>query len=321
VLRSDWSKKADYVCIDCGEQAGEVRTDAVPNSVHGHADCLSIVVWLGGRPVLVDSGLFCYNGEPEWVSHFRRTGAHSTARIDAADQALHLGKMAWAHSYEARPELWSDDSRGAAFMGSHDGYIRRGGDTVHRRLVWLRPEGYLVVYDEFDCRREHDLELTFQFAPGELRAIEPGVVSHGGEVRCAWTGSSVLQSTIREGGPAASDGWIAPSLGVRLPAPRLTLTGRIHPGAAVLTVIAAPAAAASVGVSVIASAEEGAKGMLRVSAPGFDDYVAAPAVSPDHLPGATDGRVAIWRFRNGRNVEAAQIGGTHVLNAAAPRSA
>ena len=49
VMRSDWSEGADYVCFDCGEQAAGMRTDGVPNSMHGHADCLSVVVWLEGR--------------------------------------------------------------------------------------------------------------------------------------------------------------------------------------------------------------------------------------------------------------------------------
>jgi len=43
VARSDWSERADYVCFDVGEQAAGMRTDSVPNSMHGHADCLSVV--------------------------------------------------------------------------------------------------------------------------------------------------------------------------------------------------------------------------------------------------------------------------------------
>jgi len=66
VARSGWSERADYVCFDCGEQAAGMRTDAVPNSMHGHADCLSVIAWLGGRRVLVDSGLYAYNCGGAW---------------------------------------------------------------------------------------------------------------------------------------------------------------------------------------------------------------------------------------------------------------
>src|SRR5262245_58446948 len=86
--------------------------------------------------------------------------------------------MAWSHSYTARPEHWLADDRGVMFIGSHDGYARRGGDAIHRRLVWFRPEGYVIVYDEFECEREHEVELNFQFAPGDLCVIAPGLAAY-----------------------------------------------------------------------------------------------------------------------------------------------
>ena len=51
--------------------------------------------------MLVDSGLYAYNCGGEWEAHFRETAAHNTARIDGRDQARHIGKMAWSHSYRA----------------------------------------------------------------------------------------------------------------------------------------------------------------------------------------------------------------------------
>jgi len=111
VLRSGWSSTADYACVDCGEQAAGMRTDAVPNSMHGHADCLSLVAFLGGQRVLVDSGLYSYNAGGEWESHFRETAAHTTIKVDGRDQARHIGKMAWSHSYRAAAEDWHSARR------------------------------------------------------------------------------------------------------------------------------------------------------------------------------------------------------------------
>ena len=62
-----------------------MRTDGIPNSMHGHADCLSVVAMLGGREVLVDPGFFCYNGDPDWEVHFRKTGAHNTVNLSSGD--------------------------------------------------------------------------------------------------------------------------------------------------------------------------------------------------------------------------------------------
>jgi hypothetical protein len=66
VFRSGGSADADYVCFDCGPQAAGLRKDDVPSAAHGHADCLSIIATLDGRPVLVDPGFYCYNGPSEW---------------------------------------------------------------------------------------------------------------------------------------------------------------------------------------------------------------------------------------------------------------
>lgn len=325
VLRIDWSSTADYVCVDCGDQAGELRTDAVPNSVHGHADALSVIVSLRGRPVLVDSGLFCYNGDPKWEAHFRRTGAHNTARIDGADQALHLGKMAWSYSYRVTQEHWMATADQAAIIASHDGYTRCGGDTIHRRLVWLRPGGYVIVYDEFECRREHDLELNFQFAPGDLHIVYPWLATFNNDVEVGWAGSGELRADLHCGGPEPDQGWVAPSLGVLVAAPRLTLSGRVGAApSAALTVFAAhvsaedaqPGAAASSRIAVLSSQERrGANSLIRVTGPDFTDYIGAPSIARHDLLGATDAPVAIWRFREDRNVDAVQMGGTYVREA------
>ncbi len=90
------------MCFDCGEQAAGLRHDDVPSAAHGHADCLSVVVGLGGREVLVDPGFFCYNGDPAWEVHFRKTAAHNTVVVDGRDQAQHVSKMAWTRTYPNR---------------------------------------------------------------------------------------------------------------------------------------------------------------------------------------------------------------------------
>jgi hypothetical protein len=226
VLRSDWSSAADYVCFDCGEQAAGMRTDAVPNSMHGHADCLSVVTWLAGRRVLVDSGFYSYNTGGDWEAHFRETAAHNTARVDGRDQAKHLGKMAWSHSYRAAPEGWHADERICWVAGSHDGYARGKCGVTHRRVVWLRHGAYLAILDEFTgADVEHAYEVNYQFAPGALEDLS-GLARFDEAVDITWTSARPWASWFAQGGTGPADGWIAPSLGVRVPAPRLRLNLR-----------------------------------------------------------------------------------------------
>lgn len=239
VIRSDWDPRGDYVCFDAGPQAGGLRTDAVPSAAHGHADALSLVVWLAGRPVLVDPGFYCYNGDPDWEVHFRKTRAHSTVTIDECDQARHLAKMAWSHSYRA--VLKAVDVPDGWAIGSHDGFERTiGPGIVHQRTIWLRPSGYLAVLDVIRGAEGHELGVVFQFARGVLRAIGEHAMLFEDHTEVVWTSSSPATADLRQGGPAPADGWIATSLGVREPAPRLQVQGTIGSSLmSCLTVLAA----------------------------------------------------------------------------------
>lgn len=247
VLRSDWTTRADYVCFDCGEQAAGMRPDGVPNSMHGHADCLSVVVWLQGRRVLVDSGLYAYNCGGEWEAHFRETAAHNTARVDDHDQATHLGKMAWSHSYRAHPEGWHPGAPEAWVVGAHDGYDRGPDGVTHRRAVWFSGIGYVVIADEFvGTGAAHALEVNYQFAPGaSLGDTATRAVRYGDVATVRWSSDAEWQATRSSGGDGPDQGWIAPSLGVRCAAPRLTLRAHMDgPQVTLVTLLAVEGASA-----------------------------------------------------------------------------
>jgi uncharacterized heparinase superfamily protein len=236
IYRTDWTPAADYVCFDCGPQAGGLRTDDVPSAAHGHADCLSVVVFLAGKPVLIDSGFYTYNGAVAWQSHFRKTAAHNTARIDSLDQARHHAKMVWSHVPTARLEQGVDD--GPCLVGSHDGFVARAG-VRHRRSVWYRREGrYVVLFDEFEGAGQHRVEVNFHLAPGSARLTRDGV-SVGADVAVHWGASFQVEPELECGGEGPESGWWAPSLGVKVAAPVARVRGALDgSGGGLLTVIA-----------------------------------------------------------------------------------
>jgi len=299
VCRSDWTRDADYVCFDCGEQAGGLRSDDVASAAHGHADCLSVVVFLRGRPVLVDSGFFTYNGEPSWERHFRETAAHNTARVDGRDQATHLTKMAWTHV--PRPHIeYVADLDDACFIGSHDGFLAATG-IRHRRFVWYRRDGgYVVLFDDFDGPGSHALALDFHFAPVDL-TLGDGVLKAGDLARMHWTSSFPTTATVACGGAAPSGGWVAPSLGVRVAAPAVTLSGRSEgSGAAVLTVLA------PCDYRVARPSGETAGLAFVIEGTGWIDEIAA--VPSDG--GRSAGGVTLTRRRDGAAIQRLHIQGT-----------
>ena len=312
VLRSGWNRDADYICFDCGEQAAGMRQDAIANSMHGHADCLSLVAWLRGKPVLVDSGLYAYNCGGAWEAHFRETAAHNTARIDGRDQARHIGKMAWSHSYRATQEGWSEESPVAWVIGSHDGYTRGPSPVRHRRAVWLRPHGYAVIYDEFEGTGVHDLEINFQFAPGMLEPRD-GYFLFEGDVHVAFAGSQPWTAHTSCGGTDPADGWVAPSLGIRRAAPRLSMSCRTSAPRSFLLTVVATVADSLPGVFRALTVEhtESHYALIAVSASDAVDIVAAGNLSKP-APVASDARVVVCRIPLARDgaVETRRLGGT-----------
>lgn len=300
VLRSGWTPEADYLCFDCGEQAAGLRTDDVPSAAHGHADCLSVILWLGGRPVLVDPGFFCYNGDPDWEVRFRGTAAHNTAAIDGADQSRHVSKMAWCRVFTPSPEAWIAGPRGGAAGGSHDGYARTAG-VVHRRAVWLHESGCALICDQFTGAGSHRLELNFQFAPGAA-ALSGGSAALFDHAELVWTGTAAVEPRLRCGEADAGGGWIAPSLGVRRPAPRLTLAAEFRAPVTTFLTLAIPRVPGQTRRSTVASGDP----ELAIGVPvamdrteWFGLRVDRPARSAAELIAAVDA----WRSARTRPVE------------------
>jgi hypothetical protein len=272
-----------------------------------------VTVWLGGRPVLVDPGFYCYNGDPAWEVHFRKTIAHNTVRIDGRDQAHHLAKMAWCRTYKATIGGWQSDAGGSFATGWHDGYNgeARGG-VVHRRTVWLRPGGYVLIADELTGDGAHVAEWTYQFAPGAAALNGANGLTFDDRADLVWAASHPVSADLAEGGSRPDEGWIAPSLGVRVAAPRLRLRAELATGSlAVLSVLVDRAAGWR--VSPYAG---GTSGCLALSAEGrgVRDVVIAKTASKAEARGLleTDAPVAVYREQPGRDPELHRAGGSYV---------
>jgi Heparinase II/III-like protein/Heparinase II/III N-terminus len=310
VLRSGWGAREDYVCFDCGEQAGGLRHDDIPSAAHGHADALAVVAHLGGRPVLVDAGFYAYDGERQWERYFRETAAHNTVRVDRRDQAEHLEKMAWTHVPRVRlAECHVADSQGWA-VASHDGYTRLPGGVVHRRTVWLRPRGYVIIHDELVGSGSHFAEVTFQFDED----LEADMYGDGLRLsnRCSmtWCGTSPIDAVVHRGGAGPDEGWIAPRLGTRTPAARLLLSATFSTELRLLTVVTDDECWAK---AIPPSLTPECELVRHVTSSRYEDVIMAPAgrpVTAGHYQ--TDGCLAVWRFENERLIEATQVGGSFI---------
>jgi hypothetical protein len=118
----------DLLLVD----AGRIAPDFLP--AHGHGDILAVEWTVGGRRVLVDTGVFDYAAGPR-RDRARATASHNTVTVDGADQCEFYGSFRVGR--RANVSVLRVAFAGGAFelTASHDGFRRLAGAGVHRRRV------------------------------------------------------------------------------------------------------------------------------------------------------------------------------------------
>ena len=161
----------------------------------------------------------------------RNRGAQHASRSTARDQALHIGKMAWSHSYHANPE--------AMVLGTiprHRRVTRRvfpsgwRHDSSSSRVA--APRGYVIVTTSSSVVANMTPNSTF--SSHQVSRCDDVKRRFDGNVDLTWSSNHIgLDARRTAWGATPGEGWIAPSLGVRKAAPRLTFLRK--GGAAVLS--------------------------------------------------------------------------------------
>ena len=219
VLRGDGAH-TDERCLvfDCGP-LGYLSLAA-----HGHADCLSVWLSVGGRALLVDTGTYRYHEEPEWRAYFRGTAGHNTVRVDGSDQSEATGPTMWGQ--RARPTLITHHSTTALdwVEGEHDGYTRLPSAVIHRRAVgFVRPE-YFVILDWLLGTGRHSVEQFFHFPAGAMARIADGnCVLQADELRATLLLRGCDDAVIRvmSGETEPIHGWLSPRFAAKVFSPTL----------------------------------------------------------------------------------------------------
>ena len=197
-------------------------------AAHGHADALSVVATVDGRPLFVDPGTFLYHSGGAWRDWFRGTPAHNTLSLDGANQSEISGAFNWGHKAHAQ----LDDSRNGAdwlLRGTHDGYQRTFGVT-HERIVAATDGGFSIRDRLIGTVSPLPVEIVFQLAPScEATADGLSVVvqpAQGAPVTLHFdTPGEII---LRRGGELGSGGgWVSPAFGVKSAAWRIAWRGRI----------------------------------------------------------------------------------------------
>lgn len=204
-----------------------------PLAAHGHADALSLCLWMGGD-LLLDPGTGSYHGDPEWRERLRGTSAHNTCAVDDGDQAERRGLFLWARHARMRMIAAGGEAPYFVLAGAHDGYARLGVRELRRFVIgWMGSEGVaLLVVDEGLGRDAHALSTPWNLGPGEPELVEPGAsplwrarFASGARLAArahllAAPGEGLRSETHRGGDPARG-AWYAPRFEEREPQGRI----------------------------------------------------------------------------------------------------
>ena len=178
-------------------------------AAHGHADALSFILHVDGKPVIVDPGTFTYHTHKDLRSYFVSTLAHNTVCVNGKNQALQAGPTMWLSHYHCKTLNVGEDFVEA----THDGYRKDGVKHV-RKIEYNREKDEFTITDTLHGHAPFTAEIPFHLYPtadvllkGSLATIE---VPGARRVQIAL--DEKLSYSIRE------DGWYSEHFGDKEPA-------------------------------------------------------------------------------------------------------
>lgn len=128
-------------------------------AAHGHADALSVQLYVDGEPVLIDPGTFIYNGDRRMRDKFRSTCVHNTMCVGGRDQSEALGPFLWGRKANVSGFALEECEGCITMSAEHDGY----SPVCTRRTVEVRGAN-VVITDEVDDNRDAMTSWHLPFA-------------------------------------------------------------------------------------------------------------------------------------------------------------
>jgi uncharacterized heparinase superfamily protein len=193
------------VVIDCGA----IGPDYQPG--HAHCDTLSFELVLGGRRVIVDSGVFDYQLSEE-RAYARSTRAHNTVVVDGKEQSEMWRVFRVARRAKPLSASMRKQPDGTVlFEGAHNGYAKLGGKPIHKRHMVYDERGSWVIKDRLEGSGMHRMESYLHIHP-DFQIIRMG------DCIAIKTSSGHTVAMVDLVGPADTrleQGWYFPEFGVK----------------------------------------------------------------------------------------------------------
>jgi len=135
-------------------------------AAHAHADALSFILSLGGKPIFVDPGTYTYHTEPEWRNYFIGTLAHNTIRINQRNQATIAGPTLWLDHYKIKVLESESTEEIDRVTAEHNGY-KTLGINHKREFLFYKKELKIRITDTIEASDNNNyfIEMPFHLHP------------------------------------------------------------------------------------------------------------------------------------------------------------
>lgn len=154
-VRDQWDANANWMLLDAGPVGGLAGG-------HGHADVLSLEIWVDGVPILVDPGTGCYVGPVR--DQLRETSAHNTVTLAGEPSSDPAGPFSWASRAVGTTIRRDHLDRVTHIVAEHTGFSRLAQPAVHRRAVTVVAGTGWIVTDRLSGRAARAATSHFQLA-------------------------------------------------------------------------------------------------------------------------------------------------------------
>ena len=179
-------------------------------AAHAHADALSFILHVDGKPVLVDPGTFTYHTHKDLRAYFVSTIAHNTVCVNGKNQANQAGPTMWLNHYKAK--VVSCDETSGEVVATHNGYASDG--VAHtRKIQFNRDKNEFVIVDTLRCNKAATVEIPFHLHPETAVRLDGRMVALDvpGARRVVMALDEKLSYTVRD------NGWYSEHFGEKVP--------------------------------------------------------------------------------------------------------
>ncbi len=215
IMRSDWSKKANYLFFDMGRWGEN----------HMNEDQLNIEVSSYGRNVLVNCGRWRYTtspGSPSWIDkakYFKSTAAYNSLLIDGYSQVPGdaTGFMVVKENYEYAEGVFSEGYGTKNYEMTNEIGAKATSDftlkdITHKRKIIFVEKSFWIVVDTVKTVEEHEAEIIFHYKEGDLLQKDDAILTQfeNSNLILKTIGDNIDSVKIYKGSEEPLRGWHCP---------------------------------------------------------------------------------------------------------------